>query len=96
MLNGSAQLVIEGGEFCLTTPYKKRLMSANRLLITALCGAPSAPLRQADDAASRSSHPAVEGWLFGRKTLRCEQALGPADEVVGEVACDDSGDDVGT
>lgn len=38
MLNGSAQLVIEGGEFCLTTPYKKRLMSANRLLITALCG----------------------------------------------------------
>ena len=38
MLNGSAQLVIEGSEFCLTTPYKKRLMSANRLLVTALCG----------------------------------------------------------
>lgn len=38
MLNGGAQLVIEGGEFCLTTPYKKRLMSANRLLVTALCG----------------------------------------------------------
>ena len=37
MLNGSAQLVIEGGEFCLTTPYKKRLMSANRLLVTTLC-----------------------------------------------------------
>ena len=38
MLNGGAQLVIEGCEFCLTTPYKKRLMSANSLLITALCG----------------------------------------------------------
>ena len=38
MLNGGAQLVIEGCEFCLTTPYKERLMSVNRLLITALCG----------------------------------------------------------
>ena len=38
MLNGSAQLVIEGGEFCLTTPYKKRLMAANRLFVPPLCG----------------------------------------------------------
>lgn len=38
MLNGGAQLVIEGCEFCLTAPYKKRLMSANRLPVTALCG----------------------------------------------------------
>ena len=37
MLNGGAQLVIEGCEFGLTTPYKERLMSANRLPVTALC-----------------------------------------------------------
>ena len=91
MLNGSAQLVIEGGEFCLTTPYKKRLMSANRLPVTALCG-PRLRLygRQMMQLLIHLIQQRKDG--FWREPLRCEQALSPADEVVGEVARDDGGD----
>ena len=91
MLNGGAQLVIECGEFCLTTPYKKRLMSANRLLITALCG-PCLRLygRQMMQLLIHLIQQRKDG--FWRKALRCEQPLGPTDKVVGEVARDDGGD----
>ena len=91
MLNGSAQLVIEGGEFYLTTPYKKRLMSANRLLVTALCRSRLRLYgRQMMQLLIHLIQQRKDGFRW--KTLRCEQALGPTDEVVGEVARDDSGD----
>ena len=64
MLNGSAQLVIEGGEFCLTTPYKKTLDVGESSPCHRAVRDPSVPLQQADDAASHSSHPAEEGWLL--------------------------------
>ena len=91
MLNGSAQLVIECGEFCLTIPYKERLMSANRLLITALCG-PRLRLygRQMMQLLIHLIQQRKDGFWW--KALRCKQALSPTDEVVGEVARDDSGD----
>ena len=91
MLNGGAQLVIEGCEFCLTAPYKKRLMSANRLLITALC---RSRLRLYGGQMMQLLVHLIQQWKdgFWRKTLRCEQALSPADEEVGEVARDDGGD----
>ena len=91
MLNGGAQLVIEGCEFCLTAPYKKRLMSANRLLITALC---RSRLRLYGRQMMQLLIHLIQQWKdgFWWKTLRCEQALGPTDEVVGEVARDDGGD----
>lgn len=91
MLNGSAQLVIEGCEFCLTTPYKKRLMSANRLLITALCG-PRLRLygRHMMQLLVHLIQQRKDGFRW--KALRYKQALSPADEVVGEVARDDGGD----
>ena len=91
MLNGSAQLVIEGGEFCLTIPYKERLMSANRLLITTLCG-PRLRLygRQMMQLLIHLIQQRKDG--FWREPLRCKQALSPTDEVVGEVARDDGGD----
>ena len=91
MLNGSAQLVIEGCKFCLTTPYKKRLMSANRLPVTALCG-PRLRLygRQMMQLLIHLIQQRKDG--FWREPLRCEQALSPTNEVVGEVARDDGGD----
>ena len=72
MLNGSAQLVIEGGEFCLTTPYKKRLMSANRLSVTALCGPRLRLYGRQMMQLLNSSHPAEEGMAFGGSPCRCE------------------------
>ena len=71
MLNGSAQLVIECGEFCLTIPYKERLMSANRLLITALCGP---RLRLYGRQMMQLLIHLIQQWKdgFWRKTLRCE------------------------
>ena len=91
MLNGGAQLVIEGCEFCLTAPYKKRLMSANRLPVTALCGP---RLRLYGRQMMQLLVHLIQQWKdgFWWKTLRCEQALSPADKVVGEVARDDGGD----
>ena len=91
MLNGGAQLVIEGCEFGLTTPYKKRLMSANRLLVTTLC---RSRLRLYGRQMMQLLVHLIQQWKdgFWREPLRCEQALSPTDEVVGEVARDDGGD----
>ena len=73
MLNGGAQLVIECGEFCLTTPYKKRLMSANRLPVTALCGS---RLRLYGRQMMQLLVHLIQQWKdgFWREALRCKQA----------------------
>ena len=71
MLNGGAQLVIEGCEFCLTTPYKKRLMAANRLLITTLC---RTRLRLYGRQMMQLLIHLIQQWKdgFWREPLRCE------------------------